>query len=62
MQSLRGELAALKSSLADKDEEIERRSNETAAAQKALEQGSGSARELADQASAPCLLAQLRHQ
>ena len=45
-------MAALKGSLADKDAGIERWSKEAAEAQKALEQGSGSARELADQARA----------
>lgn len=54
VQSLRGEVAALKGSLADRDEQIKRWSKEAAAAREAFEQGSGSARERADQASTPC--------
>ena len=50
VQSLRAEMAALESSVAEKDEQIERWSKEAARAQKALEQGSGTARELAEQA------------
>ena len=49
MQSLQAEVAALKGSVAEKDGQIERWRAEAARAQKALEAGSGSARELSEQ-------------
>ena len=52
VQSLREEVDALKSLLAEKEEQIERWSKEAATAQSALQQRSGSARELASQACA----------
>ena len=53
IQSLRGEVASLKGSLAERDKEIERWSKEAAKAQEAVEQGHGAAQELANQANAP---------
>ena len=49
MQSLQAEVAALKGSVAEKDGQIEHWRAEAARAQKALEAGSGSARELSEQ-------------
>ena len=46
-------MASLKGLLADADEESKRWSRDAAAAQKALEQEHGAARELANQASTP---------
>ena len=49
MQSLQAEVAALKGSVAEKDGQIDYWRAEAARAQKALEAGSGSARELSEQ-------------